>query len=494
MGIIIRQGFYNSLITYIGALIGAVSTIFILPYCFSPETIGLLRLLTEVSFIFAYISILGIAGSINKYYPIFKNKDSNDNNFFWWSLLIPLVGYVLLLFFVSLNKDWVISIFSDHALFSEYFIFGVILTFFNIILIVFEAHFVTRYKIETPKFLKEIFLRLALIFATFLFFKEFITLYQFFVIYVLAHLIAVLIAGYSFGKIQSYAIKKASPDIFSKGFVREAMKFMTFIFLSNLCYYTINRIDIFMISSLTNLSNTGLYSIGLFLAIIIEIPSRSLLQVLSINISEDIKNNNIAKLKDTYKRVTHNQILIAGFLFFLLWFNIDAIFDIMPNGDLYASSKYVVLFIGLSKLVDAITGVNFYILNYSKYYIMSLIFLLFLAASAISMNLFLIPKYGLVGAALTSFVSLSLYNILVIIYIKSKFKMLPFTKANLKALIFLIVIFCVLVLIPSTDIPVLDVVLRSTILFLLFLLGIIKLRLSEDLFSIYLNLQSRFRK
>ena len=44
MGIVIRQSIKASIVSYAGAVIGAVSTIFIYPYFLSPELIGLNRI------------------------------------------------------------------------------------------------------------------------------------------------------------------------------------------------------------------------------------------------------------------------------------------------------------------------------------------------------------------------------------------------------------------------------------------------------------------
>jgi len=61
-------------------------------------------------------------------------------------------------------------------------------------------------------------------------------------------------------------------------------------------------------------------------------------------------------------------------LFLGIWCNIDSIFELIPNGEIYSPGKWVVFYIGLSKLFDMATGVNQEIVGTSKYYKIDLLF------------------------------------------------------------------------------------------------------------------------
>jgi O-antigen/teichoic acid export membrane protein len=113
--------------------------------------------------------------------------------------------------------------------------------------------------------------------------------------------------------------------------------------------------------------------------------------------------------------VTHNLLLIGGFILLCIWVNIDLIFHILPNGSIYATAKNVVLILGVSQLILATFSICFTALNYSRFYAFSLLFSLILTISAILLNQYFIPILGMEGAALSNLLSYGLYYLLIIV-------------------------------------------------------------------------------
>ena len=98
----------------------------------------------------------------------------------------------------------------------------------------------------------------------------------------------------------------------------------------------------------------------------------------------------------------------------LIWLNIDLIFHILPNGETFAPAKYVVLILGVSQLILATFSICFTTLNYSRYYAISLLLSLILTVSALVLNNYLVPLWGMDGAAISNVVSYGLYYLLII--------------------------------------------------------------------------------
>jgi O-antigen/teichoic acid export membrane protein len=69
MGIIVRQGIKNNIITYIGVLIGFFNILVLQPKVLTPEEFGLLRLLYSVSALFISLYPLGLTAFTIKYFP-----------------------------------------------------------------------------------------------------------------------------------------------------------------------------------------------------------------------------------------------------------------------------------------------------------------------------------------------------------------------------------------------------------------------------------------
>jgi O-antigen/teichoic acid export membrane protein len=108
--------------------------------------------------------------------------------------------------------------------------------------------------------------------------------------------------------------------------------------------------------------------------------------------------------------------------------NIDELFGMMPKQEIYRQGKWVMLLVGISKLLDMVTGVNTEIISVSRYYSFNFYSLLFLVIIAVITNSIFIPLYGVNGAAIATLISIVLFNALKLVFIHLKLKMLPFSK------------------------------------------------------------------
>ena len=97
--------------------------------------------------------------------------------------------------------------------------------------------------------------------------------------------------------------------------------------------------------------------------------------------------------------------------------------------------KYVFLYLAIAKLFDMVTSINSYILVYSKFYKFNLGFVIVLGILNVTLNIYLIPIFGMEGAAIASLTSLVMYNLMKIVFIFIKFKIHPFSKNTIKTLI-----------------------------------------------------------
>jgi O-antigen/teichoic acid export membrane protein len=70
--------------------------------------------------------------------------------------------------------------------------------------------------------------------------------------------------------------------------------------------------------------------------------------------------------------------------------------------------------LGVSQLVLATFSICFTALNYSRYYAFSLLLSLVLTVSALLLNNYLVPLWGMEGAALSNLLSYGLYYLLII--------------------------------------------------------------------------------
>jgi Na+-driven multidrug efflux pump len=99
----------------------------------------------------------------------------------------------------------------------------------------------------------------------------------------------------------------------------------------------------------------------------------------------------------------------------------------MGNGNLLREAQPVLWILGLAILIDLATGFNGNIISLSAYYKFNIVIMVFLATLTILLNYYFIfhTHWGIVGVALATAVSLSLYNIVKIIFNFIKFKIHP---------------------------------------------------------------------
>ncbi len=69
MGIVRRQATYNTIINFIGAGIGALNYIYLLPKFFPTEYIGVIRLVLSIATMLQFLSAFGFICAFVKFFP-----------------------------------------------------------------------------------------------------------------------------------------------------------------------------------------------------------------------------------------------------------------------------------------------------------------------------------------------------------------------------------------------------------------------------------------
>ncbi len=487
MGIVIRQSIKGSIVSYAGAFIGMVSTIFIYPYFLTPELIGLNRILIDSAFLFAFIAQIGIPNAIIRFSPQLKRLGL-IREAYRYALLLPLISFFFLGTLVFLGKDYLQGLFTENApLYSRLFLMIIPLGLVCVYMGILENFAVAYHRIAIPKLIREIILRFLLIAAAILFFYFQFSVDIYVVLVIFSYALAVLILFFYFKRLQRIITPPENRKSIPKEIVSKIFPYMGFMLLAGIGSNIVSKVDAFMISSMIGLASTGIYTISFFMTSILEIPSRATLQISAPFVSESLENNDIPRLKDLYTRYSSNQAIIGGFLLVMLWANIDSIFWLMPNGDVYAAGKFVVLFVGLGKLIEVTTGINNLILIYSKYHRYMILFITTLGIITVTGNYILIPILGITGAAIASLFSYFFINTAVILFIYSKLRIQPFTLKTLKIFLLISVAFLINFLLPSLDNWFLDSLYRSLILLGMFVLVTYFCKLSDDLNSIVLK-------
>ena len=192
----------------------------------------------------------------------------------------------------------------------------------------------------------------------------------------------------------------------------------------------------------------------------------------------DLNDNDLTALEDLYKRSSMTLLVVSGFIFLLIVLNINQLYLILPKE--FTGGLFVVFIVSLAKLYDNSLGNNNAILFNSEYYKMVLYFGVFLAITAIVLNIIFIPRYGIEGSALATFLAIVFYNTVKILFVKRKFNMQPFSAESLKICLLLVVSVLVMYFWDFPFHPILNIALKSALIGILYFVSIYKLNVSED--------------
>ena len=165
-------------------------------------------------------------------------------------------------------------------------------------------------------------------------------------------------------------------------------------------------------------------------------------------ITESWKQHNLKKLQEIYSQTSLNQLIIGGFIFLVVWINIDLLLSTLK--DAYLQVKPLILIVGLGKLFDLATGANAEILVLSKHSKITMATYIFLIIASTLANLLLIPLWGLIGSAVATSVSLILYNLIRMVFLYATYRLQPFSNNTLKACLLLVSSFGIYYLLPDT--------------------------------------------
>ena len=115
-----------------------------------------------------------------------------------------------------------------------------------------------------------------------------------------------------------------------------------------------------------------------------------------------------------------------------------------------------------------------------KYYYYTFWFSLFSSILAVVLNIYLITEYGIVGAAYATLIVLIIMNSLKLYLIKVKFNIHPYSKDTVKIIVLSILGFVIFSNLKLDFYPVLNIIVKSSLVLILYTLSAYIFRLSDD--------------
>ena len=491
MGIIQKQSIKGTIYSYLGVGIGFVTTGILFPRILLTDEIGLLKILVAFSVIFAQFGSLGFNSVINRLFPYFRDVAQKHKGFIAFAFLISLSGFLLSIVAFEIYKPILIrNNYEDSSLLIEYVYLIIPLIFSTLFFNLFDTYNKVLYDTVLGTFLKEFLQRFLILSSLLLYYFNLIDIHAFVIAYVISFFIPTLIIFIVLilrGEI-SFNIKK---EAFTKALMREMFIISLFGIISGLGGLAIVHIDSLMVNKFLGLSMTGIYTITFFFGTLILIPSRPLIKISTPIIAESWKSNNLDNIKLVYSKSVINQSVIGILIFIGLWVNINNVFEILPEE--YMAGKYVILFIGLANVIEMAAGISGIVIGTSKYYRFSAIFIFFFLFFLIGLNYIFIPLYGLAGAALATTLSKLLYTSLRFVFLRIRYKMQPYNYKFLVLVAIGFLSYYLGYLLPEFENFIIDILIRSSAVVIIFSVLILMFKVSEDINIIYLSVINKIK-
>lgn len=482
MGIVVTKGIRTSFLAYAGALIGYVNVILLFPKIFTPEEFGLTRIFTSLMGVTIQFTMLGMTGSIIKFFPYFKNPSNRHNDFFTLTISLLTLGLLVVLSFFLIFKGFIVDRYSkDSSLFSDYY-------HLLIILIVCESVFQlltnlarANGAVAVNSFLREVALRLMTTLWIGLYYIEMINFAQFMICFVLQYLI---IAVFQYVQLLNMGFNGVGLGFLAtlKDMRHTMLEYSALTLITAIGTMMLLNIDTLMIGSILGLGYSAFFSLGYYLTSLITIPNVSMMSVLLPIISESWKKNDLSKLEQIYKKSSINQMILGGLLFLLLITNASDLVRILPPQ--YANVEVVIILVAIAKYIDMSFGVNGALLFTSPKYKLETVINVIVILLNVICSYFLIHRLGLIGGGIAVIIVGLVLNGLRFFVLFHRFNMNPFTRSSVYGVLIMLVVLTLVTLVPINGSWISNIIIRSILIILLYVPPVLALRLSEDINSL----------
>lgn len=496
MSSIRRQSIISSIVIYIGFGVGLLNIyLFTKQGIFKDPEFGLYNAFIAIAMMMMAFANMAMPSYIYKFSPYYNDHlPVKKNDQATIAVMTGTIGFILVLVAGIVLKNVVVQKYGTNAPeIVAYYNWIFPLGFGMLIYSILEVYTWQLHRSVFTNFLKEVLWRLfttvlIVLFATGvignfdLFIKLFSFSYPFIALVLLVYLVATKQIHFTF------RLSKVTRRL-SKSIIR----FCSFVYAGSLIFTLSFVFDSLVISSLLDeaLTKLAVYSVAQNIALMIQVPQRGIISAAIAHLSRAWKDKNRALIQKIYQRSSINQLIFACGLFSLVILSFtDAVFTFQLKGT-YLDAYYVVIFLGLAKVVDMGTGVNSQIIATSTYWRFEMTSGVVLLLVMMPLSYFLTKEYDIVGAGIANLASITVYNGIRIWFLWKKFGFFPFTMQSLYTILLAGVSYAICHFAFINIHGWAGMFLRSTAFLLLYAGGVVYMKLSPDIRPVITTIKRR---
>ncbi len=482
MGHIQQQTIRGTGWAYAGIGVGFLTVGLLLPNTLSKDQNGLLQLLMGVSVVLTQVANLGINGAGGRYFPYFRNAERGHGGFLLLALGTSVVGFGLSLGVILGFKDQIQAANAEKsALFSQYYLLLIPLTFATLFFNLFDNYARLLYDSVTGTFLKDVAQRVLFLVAVLAYRQDWLSFPALLAAWMGSYLVPLGLMMLSVARNGQFVLSPRNLHL-PPTLRHDLLRYAALTLMTGLSTQLILQLDKVFINASLGLASTGVYGISAAFGSVIAAPATILYKVSGVVIADSWKANDLAKIREVYQKSCLAQLVIGCVAFVGIAANLPNIFQFLPAG--YQAGYFVILWVGLAKLIDMATGVNGQILTTSRRYAWDSVFVVGMVVITVGITPGLIRTYGLEGAAVGAVVATVLFNAARTGFVWAVFGLQPFGWRNVAVLGLGLAVWGLAVWPPyqtaSKTLVIIDLLVRSTGIVLVYGGGLLALNLYPD--------------
>lgn len=468
MGIVIRQSVKTTIILFAGAVLGALLN-YLYTYAFTEHELGFYRMFLTQGVLAQNFILLGCGSVISAIFQKYDSVPAKQRTLLTICFIIPILVLILICIPYFLLEDTVAGMFKEQDIpfVHRYYAWMPPLILFILFSVLLDFYLTTQLRIAASAFGREILLRFVGFALLGLFFIHWLNYASFFILSVLSYIIPLV---YQVWLAQKTGHFRFSTDfrMFSRQEYLEIIRFAWYHLLLGVSQNVLGYLDTLMLGQLdkSGVSAVAPYALSLIAVSFMLTPYKAMVGATFAVLNRAYIDKDTPKVKDIFVRSSLNILIIALAMFLLIGLNLPNAIRLLPPG--YASVLPITLILMTGRMVDIATGLNDQLISISSHYKFNFRIALLLVLMVFFFNRMFIPAYGVLGAAAGASVSLIIFNIIKLIFLWSKTGIQPFTTKSLIALFCAALTGFIVFFIPAAGNPIIDVMLRSTAIIVIY--------------------------
>ncbi len=495
MGIIQRQATKTSIVNWLGLALGIINGVYVVPHAL--ELYGIYTFIFSIVMVIVPLITMGMHMGIVKFFNEFDDGSNRNRSLFSFGIVITVVGFLGFLSFAYLFQDWVVDYYNEKEPDKVKFLWYVIPLVLTTALFTIVLHYVSNFRrIVVPNIIRNL-IKIILPVLLLVYGSGLITEESFFNLVVLHSLLTVLLLIFYLKYLKELTFVWSS-DVLSWNSIKSMTPYLTNGLLLSIGGVITTSIDSIMIGSMIEIGeSTGVYGLGITISGILIMPNNAIGAISRPIISKGWATRDLESIKSIFRKSSINLFIIGVLLFSGIWVCMDAVFELMPEDKrlVISQTKDIFFFLGVARVFSMACGINGPVLYLSDSYKWGTFGIILLGLLTAVTNYFLINEFGLVGAAMSTAISILIYNLYMTFVLYWKYKLMPWHSS-----LFFVGIVGVIAILVAQQInfnnPYLEILTRGMLVSILYVTTIYKFRFSTDLNNLmdkYLRSLLRFK-